>query len=260
MIQSKQKKNQNNKRPTESGKGFFVNLVSMIQERLGAIIGLCLVIICIFVVFSLVLFFADQSAFERGFASPYYGVVKIATIVVLIYTLISTADFVINFILVRLPADVVSSARDEFLLKMNLNVVRYANGNPITAFIIRLFNYVSLSPGIINSPSVNFIMGFISIFGVVFILFFKHVLLWIFKRFIKPIYQPILDKIIKQINKHKRKITNDIKEKNIVIQSDIKKQAEKITAITKRCPLNRKRKTSTDSQEGQKTVSKKTLK
>ena len=225
---------------SEFGKDFFVNLVTTIQKRVGTVIGICLTAIGIFIIFSLVLSFVNYEALKRSFESPYFGVVKLAVIVVVIYTLISTADFIINFILVRLPADVINSARDEFLLKMNLNVVRYANGNPITAFLIRLFNYVSLSPSIINSPTVNFLMGFISIFGVVFILFLKHVFLWIFNRFIKPIYQPILDRILKKVHQRKEKIAQGMKEKNIIIQSDIKKQAEKISAAAKRYQWNKK--------------------
>ena len=250
MSQTKQKKNSPDpKKQKKFGKSFFVNLVTVIQERVGAIIGICLIVVSIFVAFSMILYFMNETAFKRAFTSPYYILVKLAVIVILIYTMISTADFIINFIMVRLPADIVNDARDEFLLKMNLNVVRYANGNPITAFIIRLFNYVSLSPSIINSPSVNFIMGFISIFGVVFILFFKHVFLWIFNRFIKPIYQPILDRILKKINSRKDKIADEIKEKNIAIQTGLKKGGKKVATVAKKYQQSLKNRPSRNKED-----------
>ena len=99
MSQTKQKKNSPDpKKQKKFGKSFFVNLVTVIQERVGAIIGICLIVVSIFVAFSMILYFMNETAFKRAFTSPYYTLVKLAVIVILIYTMISTADFIINFI------------------------------------------------------------------------------------------------------------------------------------------------------------------
>ena len=82
----------------------------------------------------------------------------------------------------------------------------------ISSGLIRFFNLITVSPTIINSPSVNFLFAFLSIFGAVIVLIINNVLMWLFNKFIMPLIKPFLRKIEREVTTPaKKKVTKAIR-------------------------------------------------
>ncbi len=199
------------KRPFEDAKDFLTQTAAFVKRNAGTFMGLCLLEIFLFLFMLLAGALVRPELGYTLLQSSAFAVTKLVVLIVAIHTGISALDYMINVIMLHIPADLIRNFRDDFMLRMNYMSMR-ANTNTISAVLIRFFNVAAFSPNIINSPTMNFIVAFISLFGVVIVLVFKHIFLWLFNTFIKPILRLLFQDVQDKVEPKKEEMTDKLKQ------------------------------------------------
>lgn len=203
-------KRQRKKTPFDAVR-FITQTAKFVKDNVGSVVGLCLFAILLFLAMIVVAFILNPDLIEAIFDGAAFHAIRVVVIIIDIYVGISTVDYIVNAILLKLPTDMVENIKKDFSVRMNYMVVR-ADSNMISSGLIRFFNLITVSPTIINSPSVNFLFAFLSIFGAVIVLIINNVLMWLFNKFIMPLIKPFLRKIEREVTTPaKKKVTKAIR-------------------------------------------------
>lgn len=210
------------KKPFVDAKDFLEKTAGFVKRNVGVVMGLCLLAIALFASMVIVAWIAHLPLVQVLFQSWAFVLTKLVVLIVLIYTGISALDYMINFIMIKLPQAFVTNMRNDFMVRMNYMSMR-ANTNAISAILIRFFNVAAFSPTIINSPTMNFLIAFLSMFGVVIILVFKHIFLWLFHTFIKPVIHLFWKD---KLEPKKEAMTGKIKSEYRKVEEPLKKKRE----------------------------------